>query len=101
MRRILDQMLDRGDRRRVRMPDRRNDFVRRPAAAERLVERDKAVARKPDNLGTLLFQSELLPFRIENVEEVGQDPGRSARVATFVAWRAASTAISRLRRLCR
>ena len=69
-----DQTLDGSNHRRIRMPDRRNDFVRRPAAAERLIERNKAVACKPDDLGTLLFQRELLPFRVENVEEVGQTP---------------------------
>jgi hypothetical protein len=67
-------MSDGGDHRRVRMPDRWNDFVRRPAAAERLVERYETVACKSDDFGTLLLQSELLPFRIENVEEVGQTP---------------------------
>src|ERR1700723_1451208 len=54
------------------MPDRWNDFVRRPAAAERLVEGYEAVAGQPDDLGTLLLQRELLPFGIENVEEIGQ-----------------------------
>ena len=72
MRRILYQTFDGGNHRRVGMPDRRNDLVRRPAAAKRLIERHEAVARKPDDLGTLLFQGELLPFRIENVEEIGQ-----------------------------
>ena len=72
MRRILRKTLDGCNDRRVRVPDRRNDFVRRPAAAERLIERHKAVAGKPDNFGALLLQRELLPLRIENVEEVGQ-----------------------------
>ena len=71
MRRILDQTLDGGNHRRIRMPDRRNDLVGRPAAAERLVERNEAVAGKSDDLGTLLLEGELLPFRVENVEEIG------------------------------
>jgi len=74
MRRILNGTFDSGYHRGVRMPDRWNDFVRRPAAAERLVEGHEAVAGKPDDLGTLLLQRELLPFGVENVEEIGQAP---------------------------
>src|ERR1019366_6880655 len=74
MQRILTETFQSGNHRRVRMPDWWNDFVRRPAAAERLVESHEAVACKPDDLGTLLLQSELLPFGVENVEEIGQAP---------------------------
>ncbi len=87
MRRILCQTLDRGDHCRVRMPDRRNDLVGWPASAQCLVERNKAVALKADDFGALLLQCELLPFGVENVQEVGQsavitlgrDLGRLAR----------------------
>src|ERR1700693_1097037 len=74
MHRILYQMLDGGNRRRVRAPDRRNDFIRRTAAAKCLVERNEAVAGKPYHLCTLLLQREMLPFGVENVEEIGQTP---------------------------
>src|SRR6202012_5606526 len=56
----------------VRTPDRRNDFIRRPAAAECFIERHETVASKPEGLGPLLLQGELLPFRVQHVEEVGQ-----------------------------
>ncbi len=72
--RILNQMFHSRNRRRVGMPERRNDFVGRPAAAQRLVECDKAVTGKPDHLGALLFQGELLPLRVEDVEKIGQAP---------------------------
>ena len=72
MRRILREALDGRHECRIRMPDRRNDFVRRPAAAKRLIERHEAVACKSDDLGALLLQRELLPLRVENVEEIGQ-----------------------------
>ena len=69
---ILYQMLDGGNRCGIRMPDRRNDFVRRPAAAERLIERHETVTCQSNDFGTLLFQSELLPLGVKNVEEVGE-----------------------------
>ena len=72
MRRILCKTFDRGDDRRIGTPDRRNDFIRRPAAAERLIERHKTVPGKPDDFRALLLQRELLPFGVEHVEEVGQ-----------------------------
>ena len=74
MRRILDQTLGvAANRRRVReCAYRRNDLVRRPAAAKRLIKGYETVACKPDDIGTLLFQGELLPLRVENVEEIGQ-----------------------------
>jgi len=72
MRRILDEMFHGSNRGRLRMPDRWNDLLRRPAAAKRLVECDEAVARKSDDLGALLLQGELLPFGIQHVEEIGQ-----------------------------
>ena len=87
MRRILRQTLDTGDHCRVRMPDRRNALVGWPASAQCLVERNKTVALKADDFGALLLKSELLPFGVENVQEVGQaavitlgcDLGRLAR----------------------
>ena len=72
MRGILYQAFDGRNDRGVGMPDRRNDFVRRPAATKRLVERNESVARKPGAFGTLLLKRELLSFRVENVEEVRQ-----------------------------
>ena len=74
MRRVLGQTFDRSDHRRVRVPDRRDDFIRRPTAAKRLIERHKTVAGKPDDLGALLLQGELLPFGVQHVEEVGETP---------------------------
>src|ERR1700722_5546176 len=86
MRRVLGKTLDRGDHRRVRAPDRRDDFIWRPTAAERLIERHKTVPRKPDDFGALLLERELLPLGIQHVEEVGQAavvaPGRSPRRLT-------------------
>src|SRR6202007_2646853 len=66
---------------------RRNDLVGWPASAQCLVERNKTVALKADDFGALLLQCELLPFGVENVQEVGQaavitlgrDLGRLAR----------------------
>src|ERR1700722_14308312 len=86
-RRSLRQTLDRCDHCRVRMPDRRNALVGWPASAQCLVERNKTVALKADDFGALLLKSELLPFGVENVQEVGQtavitlgcDLGRLAR----------------------
>ena len=40
------QTSESGNRRRVRTPDRRNDLTRRPAAAERLVERYKTARHR-------------------------------------------------------
>src|ERR1700722_14011783 len=74
MRRILREALDCRRECRVRTPDRRNDFVRRPAAAKRLVQRHKAFAGETNDFGALLLQCELLPFRVEHVEEIGQAP---------------------------
>src|SRR5579859_5684095 len=60
-RRILHKTLDGRNHRWIGMPDLRNDFIRRPAAAERLVERHKTVAGQPHHFGALLLEGELLP----------------------------------------
>src|SRR5271168_2110505 len=78
MRRVLSETFDRRDHCRVRAPDRRDDFIWRPAAAERLIERHKTIAGKPNDFGALLLQGELLPFGVQHIEEVGQ-----AAIVTF------------------